>query len=110
MCIRDRHNISQRFKKEDRFTGKIGEDINEYFENYELAAEDYSVSSTQKHRYLHNLFEEEAKRFYRSEVQTDSLSYEDARLKMEKEFNSFTRQNRVRQYLQGLHFDKFIEK
>lgn len=59
------HNISQRFKNEDRFTGKLGENIEEYLGNYEVACEDYNLSETQKLRHLHNLFDEDAKRFFR---------------------------------------------
>lgn len=104
------HSLSQRFKKEERFTGKLGENIEEYFDNYKTASEDYALTEQQKFRYLHNLFDEDAKRFYRTNVQYISLSYNEARTKMENEYNIITRQSRVKQYLQSLHLNKIIEK
>ena len=61
-------------------------------------------------RYLHSLFECEAKRFYRTHGQNQCISYESSKSKMESEFNSITRQRRVRQYLQSLRLNKIREK
>lgn len=35
------HNILQRFKKEDTFTGSLGQDIQKYFTNYEEAYQNF---------------------------------------------------------------------
>ena len=51
------HNISQRFKNvDDRFQGKSGEDIEEYFKNYETAIIDYKIDDTLKLQYLSQPF------------------------------------------------------
>ena len=60
--------ISKRFEKGARFTGTNGDDINKYLDIYEIAAEDFNISSSQKYRYFHNLFEGEAKTFFLSNV------------------------------------------
>lgn len=38
------HKISHRFKKDDRFTGYIGENILDYFDSYDEALRKYNVS------------------------------------------------------------------
>ena len=63
-------------------------------------------------RYLHKLFEGEARRFYRSHVQNECISYKSyksSKSKMESELNSNTRQRRVGQYLQALHLNEIRE-
>ena len=47
-------------------------------------------------------FEGEARRFYRLKVRKRVPTFAEACVKMRTEFNSITRQNRVRKYLQGL--------
>lgn len=48
------HNISQRFRKEEKFSGKLGENISESFKNYDEACSDYALTDEQKLKYLHN--------------------------------------------------------
>lgn len=38
------HNVFQKFKKNDRFTGKPGENILNYFDSYDEAMRDHNVS------------------------------------------------------------------
>ena len=105
------HNISQRFKNvDDRFQGKSGEDIEEYFKNYETAIIDYKIDDTLKLQYLHNLFDDEAKRFYRDNVYQTSATYGEAKMKMVAQYNNVTTQNRMRQYLQNLKLSSVMEK
>lgn len=56
------------------------------------------------------MFDGEAKRFYRSHVQNRCSSFEDAYLEMQEEFNSLTKQNRIRKYLQTLRLNSVMEK
>ena len=96
------HNVASRFKREDRYTGKIGEDINEVINNYCETASDYELSTDQMLKYFHNEFDGEAKRFFRSNVVNHANTFETACQLMQNEFNSITRPNRVRQLLQNL--------
>lgn len=104
------HSIAQRFKRDERFTGKLGEDINEFLSNYNEAALDYNLSQSQKFRYVHNLFDGEAKRFFRDQVFPQCDNYPSAAAQMIAEYNNITRQNRVRQYLQGISLTSIMEK
>ena len=53
-------------------------------------------------KYFHNVFDGEAKRFFRSNVVNHANTFENACQLMQNEFNSITRQNRVRKLLQNL--------
>ena len=65
---RSAHNMALRFKNQDKLTGKLGEVLTEHINNYIDAAQDYNVDKTNKCTYLHNIFDGEAKRFYREKV------------------------------------------
>ena len=68
MDLKIAHSIASRFKREERYSGKIGEDINEVIDNYCDAAGDSNLNEDQKLRYFHNVFDGEAKRFYRTSI------------------------------------------
>lgn len=105
------HSIAQRFKmNEDRFNGKAGEDIEEYFKTYETAILDYKIDNTSKFQYLHNLFDNEAKRFYRDNVYPVSHTYEEAKRKMVMQYNNITTQNRMRQFLKNISLSSIMDK
>jgi hypothetical protein len=57
------HSMATRFKTEQNFTGKLGEDLTEHINNFMDAASDYNLTPQQKLDYMHHLFEGEAKRF-----------------------------------------------
>ena len=40
------HNIALRFKNQDKFTGKLSEDLTEHINNYIDAAQDYNLDQT----------------------------------------------------------------
>lgn len=61
-------NIATRFKREDRFSGKVDEDMNEFNNNYPDASSDYQLSEIQHLKYIQNLFDSDAKRFFRNNV------------------------------------------
>jgi hypothetical protein len=42
------HSMATRFKIEQKFTGKLGEDLTEYISNYMDAANDYNLTNQQK--------------------------------------------------------------
>lgn len=103
------HNIASRFKREERYSGKIGEDIKEVIDNYCDAADDYNLSDEQKLRYFHNIFDGEAKRFYRTSVAATTFTFNTSVQRMLQEFNSITRQNRVRKLLQNLRLSQILK-
>ena len=96
------HNIALRFRNDDKFSGKLGEDLNEAINLYLDAANGYELNQEQRLKYFRNIFEGEARMFYRLNVSKRVQTFADACVKMRTEFNSITRQNRVRKYLQGL--------
>lgn len=104
------YNISQKYKsKEDKYSAKIGEDLEELFENYEQTCEDYKLTDKHKHQYVHNLFEGEAKVFFKQNVYPNVRNYEQVKQEMLQEFNNATRQNRVRQYLLSLTLNTIMK-
>ena len=62
------HNMALRFKNQDKFTGKLGEDLTEHINSYIDAAQDYNLDQTNKLAFFHNIFDGEATRFYREKV------------------------------------------
>jgi hypothetical protein len=89
-----------RFKAEQKFTGKFGEDLAEYISNYMDAANDYNLSTKQRLECMNHLLDGEAKRFYREKILSSCATFAEATSMMQEEFNSLTKQNRVRKHLQ----------
>lgn len=105
------HYISHRFKdKENKFGGKDDEDLFEHFLSYETVSEDYKLTDEQNNKYVHNLFKEEALRFYNQYVKQSSISYRDTKAMMLRHFNSADVQNLIKNELMTLNFNTFIEK
>ena len=65
---RTAHNMALLFKNQDKLTGKLGEDLTEHINNYNDAAQDYSLDQTNKLAFLYNIFDREARRFYREKM------------------------------------------
>ena len=103
------HNMALRFKSDDKFSGKAGETIDEFFLNYETAAEDYNLNEEQKRKYLHNLFTGQARRHY-NEYVLEGMSYNYAKESLIKEFNDRTKQESTRMYLQNLTLRKVMDR
>lgn len=69
------YNMSQHFKNTKySFSGNTGETIEEYFETYETSSIDYKLTSTLQFQYLHNVFDGEAKRYYRDKITLKSIN------------------------------------
>lgn len=108
---RTHHDIAQRFKNGDcKYGGTDDEDLFEFLITYETTAEDYEMSDEQKCRYIHNLFKEEALRFYNSNVRPNASSYMEAKKLMLLHFNSPDVQARVKNELLSIKFETFINK
>ena len=104
------HNMSQRFKhSDDKFSAQTGQKIEEFFTNYEIAANDYKLTEEQKLKFLHNLFGGQARRYYTDQASLER-TYIGAKCVMLDEFNSRTKQESTRLYLQSLTLKKVMEK
>ena len=84
------HNMALRFKNQDKFAGKLGEDLPEHINNYIDAAQDYNLDQTNKLASFHNAFDRGAKRFYREKVRDRCRIFSEACQVMQHEYNSRT--------------------
>jgi hypothetical protein len=101
--------MATRFKADQKFTGRLGEDLTNYISNYMDAANDYNISEKQKLDYMHHVLDGEAKRFYREKILSSCATFAEASSIMQEEFNSLTRHNRVRKHLQNLRLSTIVE-
>lgn len=69
------HYISWRFKKEDKFSGKIVEKVTEFIANYMEADNAYESEKSKKLRFFDNSFNGEAKQFYMTYLQPICTSF-----------------------------------
>lgn len=107
--VRVAHSNGTRFKKEDKFSGKLCADLNEAVRLYMDTIRDYKLSSEQKLRYCYRNFDGEARSFYRRKVEQNALSYAGACGLMRDEYNSAFCQKKIRQYFQSLRLKGIIE-
>lgn len=70
--VRIAHNIVARFKREERSSGKLGEDLNEVVNLYMHTVIDDELSREQKVMYCQNLLEGEALSFYSRQVEPNA--------------------------------------
>lgn len=97
-------------RKNDRFTEKLGKDVLDFIKNYEKACLDYNLLDVQQLCSFHNLFDEEAKHFYRNKVQPICKSYRLANVTIIAHYSNFNRLNGVRQYLQTVTMENLMSK
>jgi hypothetical protein len=72
------------------------------------AANDYNLSAKQKLDYMHHVLDGEEKWFYREKILSSCATFAEASSMMQEEFNSLTRQNRVRKHLQKLRLSTIV--
>ena len=104
------HNMAVRFKGYEKFSGKMGEDLEEHINNHIDAAKDYRLTLEQRLDFFHHIFDGEAKTFYRLKVDGVAASFAEALQMLRKEYNSITRQSRVRRHLQSLRLNDIMAK
>lgn len=85
--------ITNRFKKKDCFSGKIGENINELIASCIEMFKDLNIDADQKLESFQNIFEEGAKRMYRSFFLNKASSFLDACDSLPQKYHYPTRQN-----------------
>lgn len=105
---RTAHNLATRFKFTEKLTGNLGEYLYEHIENYLDAANDYKLDNLRKLLFFQNIFDGEAKKFYRQNVMGTSQPFIEACTKTKQEYNTITRQNTVRKYLQSLRLNSIV--
>lgn len=103
-------NILQRFKKIEIFSGNIGEHNHDYLNNYEKTCSNYVFSEEQIFCFSHNIFDAEAKQFYRDTIVSTSSTYDDAKQLFISKYRNITKQNRIRRYLQNLTLKNVMDK
>jgi hypothetical protein len=93
--------MSIRFQKpENKFDGSLGQDHSEFVFNYIDAANEYNLDDGLKYPY--HLFSGETKQYHRQHVEGISTTFSEANAICLKQFNSPTRQNRAKKYLNRL--------
>jgi hypothetical protein len=108
--IRTAHQVSRRFSQANaKYAGKSKESLADKFQVYRTVARDYQFISTQKVAVVHNIFDEEALRYYNAHVRDQSTTLEKVYEGMYAEFNSVTRQDRCKNQLRALRLHTIFE-
>jgi hypothetical protein len=108
--IRTAHHVSQRFSQANaKYAGKTNESLADKFQIYRTVARDYQLTSTQKVALVHNLFDQEALRYYNAQVKNQFTTLEQVYEGMYAEFNSVTRQDRCKNQLRALRLHTIVE-
>jgi hypothetical protein len=108
--IRTAHQVSQKFSQANaKYTGNTNESLADKFQVYRTVARDYQLTAAQKVALVHNLFDEEALRYYNSHVRDQSTALEQVYEGMYAEFNSVIRQDRCMHQLLVLRLHSIME-
>lgn len=91
--------IKNHFKKEDRFTGKIWEEINEYMTICIETRNYLNINSDQKMKLLHHTSVDGGKWMYRSSIPNKANSFVETCDILRQKFHSPTPQNHIRKNL-----------
>lgn len=103
--------MSQRFKNtENRFSGNTGEDVEECFKKYETSSNDYKLTPALQLQYLNNLFNGDAKLYFRDKVTPIAALCDVIKQIIMEHYNNATVQHRTRQYLQSITLSFVMEK
>ena len=91
------HNIAIRFKdKYDKFSGDIYENWKNYLSEYLNECSDYSVPIEKRVQFRYHVLKDDARSFYDEKIQGRVFNVGEACTLMDKEYNSYTRQVRIR--------------
>jgi hypothetical protein len=108
--VRIAHQVSQRSNQKGvKYAGGMEGSLGDKFLTYRTVARDYELRNSQKIVLIDNLFDEEALRFYHNNVQEKATTIEEVYHLMSKEFNSITRQEKVKKQLHSLKLHHFVE-
>jgi hypothetical protein len=106
--------ISTAFKSSSsKFSGDLDENISEFLREYEVVSRNLALPDQRKFDLLHNLFRDDAKEwFFQNIAEHDPITlggYEGAVAMLKKEYHSRSRQERIKQLLECLTFEQFVE-
>jgi hypothetical protein len=109
-AVRTAHKVPQRFnQKGAKYAGGMDESLEDRFLTYRTSARDYQLRNSQKVELIYNLFHEESLRFYNNHVREKAATIEEVYQLMSKEFNSITRQEKVKNQLHSLKLHHFVK-
>lgn len=100
------HKDSRKKNSFHKCTGDPVEDFQEYFENFETIANRYVLDNKRILKYLHKLFNEDAKGYYRSNVQDMDSGYIEGINVMREKYSTTHRNMRTRIEPLSLQFTK----
>lgn len=89
---RQAYNMTSRFKRDDKFSGKFCENVNKVLGNNMQAANDYDLNQSQELSFFQNLLDGEAKQFFATYVQPVCTSFTEACPKIYNDRTSIARQ------------------
>lgn len=92
---------------EQKCSGDLAQCWQDYRDEYEQIAEDYNLTTKQRFQLIHNVLCKDAHCFFLDMVKPAAKSYDEAIKLLEKLYNSFVRQTRVKNHLSGLHKEYF---
>lgn len=95
-------------EKDSKFSGDLGEPWMESVDEYQQVARDYALTPEQTKQYLHNLLRGHTKRYYLDRVDRDFNKFAEAIRRIDIEYSSIVRQNRVKNHLAGLRLSRYI--
>ena len=103
------HNVATHIKSDDKFSGKLDENLKEYISNYLEVSKDYKLLPEQNRAYLHNVFKGEVKTIYRQIGGVDD-SFEEAVQKMTAKYCGRIRQNRILKVVQSMRLNNVMKE
>lgn len=102
--------MSQSFKMNEIFSGKLCVHVHAYLNNYEEACSNYFFSEEQKFSSLHNLFDGEAKQYYRDTTVGTCSMYDDFKQLLISKYSNATKKEKIGQYFQKLSLRIVMDK
>ena len=105
------HHVSLRFKpKESKYSGGDEEHLQDFIDSYLQTVEYYQLKTREKLQYFHNLFRDDALRFYNAQVKHRCSTFEDAVRIIYKHFKSLDVQQRAKTDLSNSSLSTFAEQ
>lgn len=105
------HNVAMRFRDKDKkFAGELGQCSKDYVNEYRQMSHDNNFTKQQKLHYLQNLLQGDAKRYYLEVVAEYATTFQKAVDMVEREYNSYVRQKKVKNLFKSLRMSRFVNE
>jgi hypothetical protein len=96
-----------------KFSGNLDESLTDYLRQYDVVCRNLSISVGRKFDLMHNIFRDDAKEWFFANIAEKHPSliggYPGAVRLLIEEYQSLTRQERIKQLLDCITFDQFVE-